>query len=65
MLGYVSLAAGGLADDVLTANVTFCSRRPNRPAYVDDIEAYTREALMEVSQQEAATLFGKGVVVKW
>lgn len=60
MLGYVSLAAGGLEDDVLTAHVTFCSRRPDQLPYVGDVDAYTHEALLEVSQEEAVTLLGNG-----
>ncbi|WP_406443210.1 hypothetical protein OHB14_30070 [Streptomyces sp. NBC_01613] len=56
MLGYVSLSEGGLEDDVLTAHVTFCSDHPNLPRYVDDVDAYTHEALLEISQEDAPAL---------
>ncbi|MFF4277050.1 hypothetical protein [Streptomyces sp. NPDC001536] len=58
-LAYISLSAGGLDDDVLTAHVTFCSDRPDVPPYVADVESYEQEALMELSQEDAAALLRK------
>ncbi|KOV90251.1 hypothetical protein [Streptomyces sp. NRRL B-3648] len=49
VLAYVSLSEGGLEDDTLTSSVTFCTRRPVIPPYVDRIEDYTEEALLEIS----------------
>ncbi|MFJ5274054.1 hypothetical protein [Streptomyces sp. NPDC088358] len=45
---YVSLSAGGLDDDTLTANVTFSMRRPDIAPYVADIESHVDEALLEI-----------------
>ncbi|MFF1764060.1 hypothetical protein [Streptomyces sp. NPDC058249] len=56
VLGYVSLSEGGLDDDLQTAHVTFCSSRPSVPRYVEDLDAYTQEALLEVSREDAAAL---------
>ncbi|WP_234438958.1 hypothetical protein [Streptomyces sp. NRRL B-3229] len=53
ILAYVSLSEGGLDDDLLTAHVTFCSRRPGLPPFVQEIESYTHEALMEISRDDA------------
>ncbi|MFI6658955.1 hypothetical protein ACIBL8_25900 [Streptomyces sp. NPDC050523] len=53
---YVSLSEGGLDDDLLTAHVTFCSDHPDLPRYVDDLDAYGQEALLELSQDDAAAL---------
>ncbi|MEU6594296.1 hypothetical protein ABZ923_34690 [Streptomyces sp. NPDC046881] len=49
LLAYVSMSEGGLEDDTVTSSVTFCTRRPANPPYVDRIEDYTEEALLEVS----------------
>jgi len=57
--GYISLSEGGLEDDLLTAHVTFCSARPGLPRYVDDMESYKHEALLEVSQDDAKALLKK------
>ncbi|MDQ0599797.1 hypothetical protein QF037_004142 [Streptomyces canus] len=59
VLAYISLSEGGSNDDLLTAHVTFCSRRPDVPPYVDDVESYVHEALMEISQEDAAALLRK------
>ncbi|WOX12130.1 hypothetical protein [Streptomyces sp. N50] len=59
MFGYISLSEGGLEDDLLTAHVTFCSARPGLPPYVDDMDSYKHEALLEVSQDDAKALLRK------
>jgi hypothetical protein len=59
ILGYVSLSEGGIDDDLLTAHVTFCSRRDGLPPYVKEIDSYTHEALMEISQDDAATMLAR------
>ncbi|MGQ4433584.1 MULTISPECIES: hypothetical protein [unclassified Streptomyces] len=56
MLGYVSLSEGGLADDLFTAHVTFSSERPGLPRYVDDVDSYQHEALLEITQDDAKAL---------
>ncbi|MFJ4202505.1 hypothetical protein ACIP2Y_23165 [Streptomyces sviceus] len=53
ILGYVSLSEGGIGDDLLTAHVTFCSRRVGLPPYVREMELYTHEALIEISPDDA------------
>ncbi|GAA5705695.1 hypothetical protein Save01_06548 [Streptomyces avermitilis] len=53
LLGYVSLSEGGLSDDTLTANVTFCTRRSGIPPYVSDIQDYSEESLLELSRDDA------------
>ncbi|MEU5892815.1 hypothetical protein ABZ835_39145 [Streptomyces sp. NPDC047461] len=58
-LAYISLSGGGLHDASLTAHVTFCSRRPDVPPYLGDLESYEEEALMELSQEDAAALLRK------
>lgn len=58
-LAYISLSEGGLDDNVLTSHVTFCSHRPDVPPYVGDVESYEQGALMELSQEDAATLLRK------
>ncbi|MFG2233762.1 hypothetical protein ACGFNX_27880 [Streptomyces sp. NPDC048723] len=45
---YVSLSYGGLADDHLTANVTFCGDHPGVPPYAADLEAFATEALLRL-----------------
>lgn len=59
ILGYVSLSEGGLDDDLLTAHVTFCSRRPGLPPFVQEMESYTHEALMEITQDGAAAMLAR------
>lgn len=59
MSGYVSLSEGGLEDDLFTAHVTFSSERPGLPRYVDDMDSYQHEALLEVSQDDAKALLRK------
>ncbi|MFF8945391.1 hypothetical protein ACF1A5_24550 [Streptomyces sp. NPDC014864] len=49
VFAYVSLPEGGLGDEVLTSNVTFCSDRSDLPRYVGDVVSYRREALLELS----------------
>lgn len=56
MSGYVSLSKGGLEGNLLTAHVTFGSERPGLPRYVEDMDSYRHEALLEVSQDDARTL---------
>ncbi|MFJ8195412.1 hypothetical protein [Streptomyces sp. NPDC096152] len=56
VLAYISLSEGGLEDDFLTSNVTFCSDRPDLPRYVDDVESYTQEALLELSAADATMM---------
>lgn len=58
-LAYVSLSEGGLEDDLLTAHVTFCSQRPGVPPYVSDVNSYRQEALLEISQDDAAIILSK------
>jgi hypothetical protein len=53
ILGYVSLSEGGLSDDRLTASITFCTRRPGVPPYVDDIQDYLEESLLELCRGDA------------
>lgn len=56
ILGYVSLSEGGLEDNILTAHVTFCSQRPELSPHVGDVDSYTHEALLELSQEDAAVM---------
>ncbi|MFD9218794.1 hypothetical protein ACFWDI_01885 [Streptomyces sp. NPDC060064] len=48
VMAYVSISAGGLDEEILTANVTFCGDHPGFPPYVEDIESYREEALIEL-----------------
>ncbi|WP_307176608.1 hypothetical protein [Streptomyces africanus] len=59
VVGYVSLSEGGLADNLLTARVTFCSVHPGLPRYLDDMDSYTQEALLEIEQEDAAAMLAK------
>lgn len=59
-LGYISLSEGGIDGDSLTAHVTFCSQRLGLPAYASDMDSYMHEALMEISQEDAAELLSEG-----
>ncbi|MFF4385369.1 hypothetical protein ACFY0G_01045 [Streptomyces sp. NPDC001552] len=45
---YVSLSYGGLADDHLTANVTFCGDHPGVRPYAADLEAFGFESLLKI-----------------
>ncbi|WP_367323548.1 hypothetical protein [Streptomyces sp. HUAS ZL42] len=54
--GYVSFSEGGLSDDSLTANITFCTSRPHVPPYVGDIRSYREEALLELTRDDAKKL---------
>ncbi|MGW7789560.1 hypothetical protein [Streptomyces tricolor] len=58
VLGYISFSEGGLADDTLTSHVTFCTRRPGVLPYVDRIQDYAEEALMEISKDDAVKFLG-------
>ncbi|MET7482554.1 hypothetical protein [Streptomyces sp. NPDC005538] len=57
--GYVSLSGGETDDDMLTAHVTFCSEHADTPRYLNDLESYGQEALLEIPQTDAATLLAK------
>jgi hypothetical protein len=59
VLAYISLSEGGLDDDLLTAHVTFCSRRLGLSPYVQDMDSYTHEALMEISQHDASAMLAR------
>jgi hypothetical protein len=59
ILGYVSLSEGGLDDDLLTAHVTFCSQRVGLPPFVQDMDSYPHEALMEISQRDVAAMLAQ------
>lgn len=58
-LAYISLSGEGPNDAFLTAHVAFCSHRPDVPPYVGDLESYEKEALIELSQEDAASLLRK------
>ncbi|MFJ6484475.1 MULTISPECIES: hypothetical protein [unclassified Streptomyces] len=45
---YVSLSYGGLNDDHLTANVTFCGDHPGVRPYAADLEAFGSESLLKL-----------------
>jgi hypothetical protein len=51
---------GGLDDDVLTANVTFSSHHPGLTPYVEDIESYSGEALLEIQRGDYSASTGAG-----
>ncbi|MFF7283997.1 hypothetical protein [Streptomyces griseorubiginosus] len=59
ILGYASLSEGGLDDDLLTAHVTFCSLRPGLQPYVQEVESYEHEALMEISRDDATVMLAR------
>ncbi|MFF9196621.1 hypothetical protein ACF09L_15570 [Streptomyces sp. NPDC014779] len=46
---YVSLSLGGLDDDLLTAQVTFCTPLPDAPPYIADLEQVRDAAVAELS----------------
>lgn len=56
VLGYVSLSAGGLEDNLLTAHVTFCSVHSDLPRFVHNMDSFTHEALLEISQEDVAAM---------
>ncbi|MFJ3724059.1 hypothetical protein ACIPYQ_16000 [Streptomyces sp. NPDC090045] len=47
---YISLSYGGLADDHLTANVTFCGDHPGVRPYVADLEAFETESILKLGR---------------
>ncbi|MFE9020122.1 hypothetical protein ACFYNL_16375 [Streptomyces sp. NPDC007808] len=49
---YVSLATGGICDDVMTASVTFCTSNPNAVPYIRDLEQVQDEAIVELSLED-------------
>ncbi|MET7730913.1 hypothetical protein ABZT02_06055 [Streptomyces sp. NPDC005402] len=59
VLGYISLSEGGIDDNLLTAHVTFCTRRVGLPPFVQDMDSYTHEALMEISQRDAPAMLAR------
>jgi hypothetical protein len=52
-------ARGRLEDNLLTARVTFCSVHPGLPRYVDDLDSYMQEALLEIDQADAAAMLAQ------
>ncbi|MGW5422690.1 hypothetical protein [Streptomyces sp. NPDC003943] len=52
--GYVSLSLGGLDDDLLTAQVTFCTPLPGTPPYIADLEQVQDAAVAEVSVRDCS-----------
>ncbi|MYV42156.1 hypothetical protein GT030_25635 [Streptomyces sp. SID1328] len=53
---YISMSEGGLSDDTVTANVTFSAVRDGVAAYIDDIDIYEEEALLELTSSDARGL---------
>ncbi|MFB7512815.1 hypothetical protein [Streptomyces sp. NPDC056144] len=51
---YVSLSLGGLDDDLLTAQVTFCTPLPDAPPYIAGLEDVQDAAVAELSVQDCA-----------
>ncbi|KQX49669.1 hypothetical protein ASE09_22535 [Streptomyces sp. Root66D1] len=49
MRAYVSLSLGGLDDDLLTAQVTFCTPLPDTAPYIADLERVEDAAVAELS----------------
>ncbi|WP_301370244.1 hypothetical protein [Streptomyces xanthophaeus] len=45
---YISLSYGGLNDDHLTANVTFCGAHPGVLPYAADLEAFETESILRL-----------------
>ncbi|WP_404959576.1 hypothetical protein [Streptomyces sp. 147326] len=45
---YISMSYGGLADDHLTANVTFCGDHPGVRPYAADPEAFATESVLRL-----------------
>ncbi|WP_324606168.1 putative T7SS-secreted protein [Streptomyces griseus] len=56
IMGYVSMSEGGLSGDIMTGHVTFCVSHSSLQPYLGDIQNYTQEALLEVSQEDALQL---------
>ncbi|MFD3439047.1 hypothetical protein ACFWU3_16250 [Streptomyces sp. NPDC058685] len=50
--GYVSLSFSDTEDALLTAHVTFCTPRPDVPAYIADLERVENEAVAEISVED-------------
>ncbi|MFE6836855.1 hypothetical protein ACFVFI_18745 [Streptomyces sp. NPDC057705] len=44
----ISLSYGGLADDHLTANVTFCGDHPGVRPHAADLESFGTEAVLRL-----------------
>lgn len=59
---YISISEGGLADDTATANVTFSAVRDGVAAYIDDINIYEEEALLELNRSDARGLLNEPVL---
>ncbi|MGW5424058.1 hypothetical protein [Streptomyces sp. NPDC003943] len=51
---YVSLSLGGLDDDLLTAQVTFCTPLPDTPPYIADLEQVQDAAVVELSEGDCS-----------
>ncbi|MFG2297745.1 hypothetical protein [Streptomyces sp. NPDC048603] len=49
---YISVSFGGLEEDTLTANVTFCGVHPGVRPYLVDIEDFTQEAILVLPPSE-------------
>ncbi|MER5960961.1 hypothetical protein [Streptomyces sp. NPDC002057] len=49
---YVSLSLGGLDDDLLTAQVTFCTPLPDTPPYIAGLEQVQDAAVAELSLRD-------------
>ncbi|WP_225801508.1 hypothetical protein [Streptomyces sp. NK15101] len=49
---YVSLSLGGLDDDLLTAQVTFCTPLPDTAPYIADLEQVRDAAVAELSVRD-------------
>lgn len=56
---YISMSKGGLSDETLTANVTFSTVRDDVAAYIDDIDKYQEEALLELTSSDAGRLLAQ------
>jgi hypothetical protein len=46
---YVSLSLGGVNEDMMTANVTFCTPHPSVPPYIRELERVQNEAVAELA----------------
>ncbi|MEV7570074.1 hypothetical protein [Streptomyces tanashiensis] len=49
---YVSLSLGGLDDDLLTAQVTFCTPLPDTAPYITGLEQVRDAAVVELSVRD-------------
>ncbi|MFI6015383.1 hypothetical protein ACIBAG_42605 [Streptomyces sp. NPDC051243] len=52
VMAYISLSLGGVNDDTMTANVTFCTKNPNVAPYIRDLEQVQNEAIVELSLED-------------